>query len=114
MLLAVLVLVESGGAARAFSGALIHCCCGDHSAARPCDCNACPLKHRAVHEREGDHVEHGTPCDGGGREQMLILVVTALTPPAIALAVPRAVRTPSLSPPAMPPDRCTDAERPPP
>jgi hypothetical protein len=115
-LLAVLVLAESSGAARALTdGATVHCCCGEHAAARKCRCSACPvaLRGKARHA-DGDRLAaarecHGEPGDAG----VLTVIALQLTAP-FALAAPSPIG--ELSALEIDPlhGRLVDAGRPPP
>jgi hypothetical protein len=116
--LALLVLGEVSGVARAYGpGSSVHCCCGEHAAARPCPCAACLS--RRVRSADGAAPAHS--CLGAGRDchgvsaddPGVLLVLAALSsPPALAvradggrleLSVPRRLR-----------GRAVDLRRPPP
>ena len=80
---ALLVLVEGAGAARALGGAeSIECCCGRHDAHRACKCKACPVskkRARGVHTR----VDAGDGCDGHDEPGALTVLALPLAPPAL-------------------------------
>lgn len=62
--LALLVLVETGGVARAMrASGEIECCCGTHSAVRPCHCKDCPVVARR-HPQAVECALHEHHCDG--------------------------------------------------
>jgi len=114
-LLTVLVLLETGGVARAIAGADIACCCGHHSAARKCGCKSCPIvKRRAPRELIGDQLDSARDCQGGSSDQALVLQVTALVVVAAPLLAPRPIRAPLGLALVIPEGRRTGADRPPP
>lgn len=114
-LLVLLVVGETSGIARAFGpGATIHCCCGDHSVARPCPCPDCPVLLRRAHSHQDARVVAARDCTGSSVDDPGVLQVVA-----VALALPS---LPSLAPavavrwtaPRAPSDRLPDSARPPP
>jgi hypothetical protein len=115
VVLAALVLLEGAGIARALGhGADISCCCGEHSAARKCDCHDCPVaKRRAPQAPEAAQLDAGRGCDGTPSGDAL-LVMVALTPPALSLSTLQAARAVVPPPPAPPLERLIEAGRPPP
>lgn len=80
---ALLVLVEGAGVARALGGAeSIECCCGRHDAHRACKCKACPVskkRARGVNTR----VDAGDGCDGHDEAGALTVLALPLVPPAL-------------------------------
>lgn len=115
LVLMLLVVIETGGLARAFAAdASVHCCCGEHSAARRCDCKSCPVSlrgHRAA--ATGDRLTGGGPCrhatvDGA------VLIMLALEAPALpVLASDPPARAPCPLPAALV-SAIMSADRPPP
>src|SRR5687767_5725650 len=64
LLLALLVLVEGAGVARALSSVeAIECCCGKHDAHRACKCKACPILKKRAHAAT-TRLEVGRDCHG--------------------------------------------------
>ena len=116
VLLAALVLLEGSGLARAFGeGATVHCCCGDHSAARRCRCKACPTARRGATARaDGDRLAAARECDGVSGDAGVLMIVAVPAPVTALLPVqPPAVRVFATAPPPLI-DRAPDFARPPP
>jgi len=105
-LLALLVLVEGSGVARAQPGATIDCCCGRHGAHRACKCKGCPVSKA---RRSG--YDHARDCDGNADPG--VLAVVAVAAPAPSLLPPRAVARVSV-PVGSLSSRVVEAGRPPP
>jgi hypothetical protein len=112
--LALLVLLETGGIARAMrAGGEIECCCGTHSAVRPCHCKDCPVVARraphaeqcALHSHECD----GQSDDGAGVLSTVAFPITSARPSPITFTT-RVTLTPAIALI----DRLTDPQRPPP
>jgi hypothetical protein len=80
---ALLVLVEGAGVARALGGAeSIQCCCGRHDAHRACKCKACPVskkRARGVNTR----VDAADGCDGHDEPGALVVLALPLAPPGL-------------------------------
>jgi hypothetical protein len=93
--LALLVLLEAGGVARALAAdGEIDCCCGEHSAVRTCHCHDCPVARRGQQVREGDHLD-SQRCGGGAQDVGVLAVMAHALPAPPVLAGPRLVsRTP--------------------
>lgn len=92
--LAVLVLLESGGAARAMSAiGQIDCCCGVHSSVRGCHCKDCPVKLRRAHTDLGaPQLSAARECAGGGDEAGVLAVIAVFpAPPSIVAPAPAGV-----------------------
>jgi hypothetical protein len=90
--LAVLVLLESGGFARAFGGAsMIDCCCGVHSSARGCHCKDCPVKLRKARTDLGAaQLGEDHECAGGNDDAGVLSVLAIFpTPPLVEAPAPR-------------------------
>lgn len=116
-LLALVVLGETSGVARAFGpGAIVHCCCGAHSTARPCPCPDCPVTLRRERPRDAGPSQlaaaHG--CDGADASDPGVLHVVAVAPdlPA-AVAAPSPTSTLRWPSPALLQTRSLDTNRPP-
>lgn len=115
ILVAILIVAESAGAAQAFGlDSEVHCCCGPHSVARKCRCGSCPVSKRRKSDRgKLSHLQSGGDChphgDSDGRLVPLsdgaFLPAAPLPPPARPLRVPPLSRLVS---------RAADGERPPP
>jgi hypothetical protein len=115
IVVAMLIVAESAGAAQAFGvDTEVHCCCGPHSAARKCRCSSCPVsKRHKSHSGKLSQLQSGGDChphgDGDGRLVPLsdgVFVPIAPLPP-----LARSLRAP------LPPElssRAADGERPPP
>jgi hypothetical protein len=132
LLLAGLVLVEGGGAARAIAAAgEVRCCCGAHSFARPCRCRACPAARRrapstpahpaayAAHGQHDDEVPAAAPalapdgaCHVASDGDALVPLALFSPPPALALALAIEDALPRPSSAAL--ERDADPLRPPP
>lgn len=117
-LLALVVLGESSGVARAFGpGSTVDCCCGEHAAARPCHCATCPvtkLRTRSTDPADG-HVCPPRDCDGHTAGDPGVLRVLATPTPALpALAAPLAFARVVFAAPLPLRSRILDAGRPPP
>jgi hypothetical protein len=116
MVVAMLIVAESAGAAQAFGvDSEVHCCCGPHSAARQCRCGSCPVSQRRKPHRGtlSQLQSGGSEChphgDGDGRLVLLsdgVFLPSAPLPPTARRILER--------PPAPLSDRATDGERPPP
>jgi hypothetical protein len=93
--LAVVILLETGGVARALGGsARIDCCCGVHSSARGCHCRECPVKLRKERVDLGAaQLGSARDCSGGADEPGVLAVVALLesvptvTAPAVQSAL---------------------------
>jgi|SRR5581483_1239105 len=111
--LALLVLVETGGAARAMrAGGEIECCCGTHSALRPCHCKDCPVIARR-HPHAEQCALHGEHCDGQTDDSGILSTIAfpitfALTLPITTTSTPTHTTTSTLI------SRLSDPQRPPP
>jgi hypothetical protein len=91
--LALLVLGEVSGVARAYGpGSSVHCCCGEHASARPCPCAACPSRR----VRSAGGVAPVQSCLGAGRDchgasaddpGVLLMLAALSSPPALAASV---------------------------
>jgi len=124
VLLAALVLVEAGGAARAIAAAGdVRCCCGAHSFARPCRCRSCPAARRraTVDDAHAEHAHEQAAapllapdghCQLGSDADALVPLVLFPAPPLLAPVATVEVAHPT--PPFSPPDRHPDPLRPPP
>jgi hypothetical protein len=63
LLLIALVVIETAGLAQAFGiDAMVHCCCGPHTAARKCRCLSCPVTRRHKREDVGSRIATGGDC----------------------------------------------------
>src|SRR5581483_11685178 len=115
-LLAALVLVESSGAARAFSdGATVSCCCGSHSAARRCRCVACPVASRRAHRSAaGDRLAPARECSGDHDDAGVLAVIAPPAAPRFSVEKPFPTGTLAFREVALPASRLVDAGRPPP
>jgi len=90
--LALLVLVESGGVARALgAAALIDCCCGVHSSARGCHCKDCPVKLRRQRIQLGAaQLAEARECAGGSDDAGVLAVIAVVpAPPSVVAPAPR-------------------------
>jgi hypothetical protein len=116
--LVLLLIGESSGIARAFGpGATVHCCCGDHTSARPCPCPDCPVLRVRGHHHDGDaeaRLAAGRDCSGGSADDPGILTVVAVAIVSLAVPVPSLRDTLTFAPPRSLRDRTVDAARPPP
>jgi len=115
--LALLLVGEASGVARAFGrGASVACCCGAHFAARPCPCPDCPSSTQRALTRapSGARVDAGHACDGAGSDPAGVLQVLATLPAAPALAAAPAARPSVLVRRAEPRGRIVELDRPPP
>jgi hypothetical protein len=118
-LLALLVLGEVSGVARAFGpGATVHCCCGGHASARPCPCPDCPaavVRAPRAHGAPAQARLDGRNCDGSSTtdDPGVLRVLAAL--PALSELSPAPVRgVVDFVPPVALSDRSPDPSRPPP
>ncbi|MCU1278854.1 MAG: hypothetical protein JWM53_2400 [bacterium] len=118
LLLALVVVGESSGVARAFGpGSTVHCCCGTHSAARPCPCPDCPVTlHRATPHDVGDaRLAAGRDCNGSSADEVGVLGMLAVAPHAIFAALaPDAIGAAHVAAPSPLHGRAVDVGRPPP
>lgn len=79
-LLALVLLGESSGLARAFGpGTSVRCCCGEHQVARPCHCPSCPAtrSERTSLQPEEQHLCAGRDCNGDSLNDPGVLRVLA-------------------------------------
>lgn len=97
LLLAMLVIVESAGVARAIGfRTMVSCCCGRHHVARPCHCLRCPSKLRAQ-----PPAEHGaeaavhplSACVPHGEDGVLTVLATEAELPVLAAPVDVSILT---------------------
>jgi hypothetical protein len=118
LLLVLVVVGETSGVARAFGpGSSVHCCCGTHSAARPCPCPDCPVTlHRAPPSDAGDaRVAAGRDCNGASSDDVGVLTVLAVAPRMIfAVAAPNPIGAAHVDAPTPLRGRAVDVGRPPP
>jgi len=111
--LALLLVAETAGVARAYDACSItHCCCGSHSVARICKCEHCPA--RRGKQIGSEHARVGAPTECVTNAQNDALVVTATLS-----EVPRAPWSSLLelvvaATPITPPSLVLDLARPPP
>jgi hypothetical protein len=77
--LALLVLVEGAGVARALaaSGEGVECCCGVHDAHRACKCKACPVSKLRAHAAT-TRLDQPRDCDGQDEPGALAVVALPL------------------------------------
>ncbi len=117
-LLALVVIGETSGVARAFGpGATVHCCCGAHASARPCPCPECPVTlRRAPRHDLGDARLTAPPdCDGADAGDPGVLHVVAVAPaPLPAVAAPAPSPRLAFAAPSRLFGRAVDVGRPPP
>jgi hypothetical protein len=112
--LALLVLVETGGLARAMrAGGEIECCCGTHSAVRPCHCKDCPVVARRAPHAEQCAV-HSHDCDGQSDDGAGVLSTIALTTTQSPALAPTFTSRSTFTITSTLIDRLTDPQRPPP
>jgi hypothetical protein len=118
VLLAALVLVEAGGAARAIAAAGdVRCCCGAHSFARPCRCRACPAaRGRTEHHHDETPAAPVLAPDGACHlaPDGDALVPLALFAPLPSLAAVAVTPSPPFSPSPPAVEHTRDPLRPPP
>ena len=118
LLLVVVVLGEASGVARAFGpGSSVHCCCGTHSAARPCPCPDCPVTlHRAAPRDVGDaRLAAGHDCNGSAADEVGVLTMLAVAPHTmLAVAAPAPIGAAHVAAPTPLVGRAVDVGRPPP
>lgn len=119
--LVLLVIGETSGVARAFApGATVPCCCGAHSAARPCPCPDCPVSlHRPPRDDHGQRAQvrlaAGRDCEGAAADEPGLLTVVALAAlEPTSVWAPRAVRRLGYAAPLPLHGRAVDVGRPPP
>jgi hypothetical protein len=106
--LALLVLVEGAGVARALGGESVECCCGRHDSHRACKCKACPVsksRAQASTTRMDDH------CDGHDDPGALAVVAEETIFPSL---LPLAAVAPVSVTPQPLASRLVEAGRPPP
>jgi hypothetical protein len=111
--IALLLVIESAGVARALGeGSMVECCCGSHSIARACKCSHCPIRLRHDGHREHARIDAPSPCVAHAHDGLL--VVTATLPSSPALATPSCL--PASAPDVAPVPRSVtlDPARPPP
>jgi hypothetical protein len=117
-LLALIVLGELSGVARAFGpGATVHCCCGAHASARPCPCPDCPAgvgRAGRRHRPATPPVLDGRNCDGSHADDAGVLQVLAALPALPMLAALPVRRRDDLPIPLALHGRAPDPTRPPP
>jgi hypothetical protein len=117
-LLALLIVGEVSGVARAYGpGSSVHCCCGAHLSARPCPCGACPSKR--VRSAEGAAPAHsclgvGRDCNGASLDDPGVLVMLAALPSPPSLAARTDGGRLDFAAPARPTERALEPRRPPP
>ncbi len=118
LVLALVVVGETSGVARAFGpGATVHCCCGAHASARPCPCPDCPVTlRRAPRHDLGDARLTAAPdCDGADAGDPGVLHVVAIAPAApAAIGTPSPSRALAFAAPSSLCSRAVDVGRPPP
>jgi hypothetical protein len=108
ILLCLLMVGESAGAARAFGiAATVHCCCGSHFGARRCKCPSCP----AVKKKKSATTRVTSDCARGGDEGRLEIVAVPCAQPRLSVVVSEIEYRENLSRPRQ---LFGDAERPPP
>lgn len=113
-LLALLVLLEGAGVARALSvGGDLDCCCGVHSLLRRCSCKDCPVAMRGVRAVDGDRLSARRECAGSPEATVLAVSATAPPPPP-SLAAPSPTATLAWPPSRPPAGLLLEAGRPPP
>ena len=93
LLLALLLLLEAAGVARAVGvGSMVHCCCGPHSVARTCACLRCPVKLRRAQASDHDHHEASLAPPGSCvptvEADVLVVLATVPVPPSLADRTP--------------------------
>lgn len=115
-LLVLVVAVETSGLARAIGpSATVHCCCGPHASARPCDCPDCPATlRRAAHHDLGAARLTADHCDGHSASEPGVLRVLAVVTPLVLLAAPELRGFFAFAPPSPLGGRAVDIGRPPP
>jgi hypothetical protein len=108
--LALLLLVGASGAARAWNGESIQCCCGRHDAHRACKCPSCPVtKGRA---RVGtSRVDLARDCDGNSDPGVLAVVAVIQTPHFLVRPIAAPLHIATIQPLS---GRLVEAGRPPP
>jgi hypothetical protein len=116
--LALVLLGEVSGVARAFGpGASVRCCCGAHASARPCPCPDCPAGR--VRSAKGAAPRHsclgaGRHCDGSSADDPGVLLMLAALPAPPALAAAAGAGRLDFAAPLPPRGRGLDPRRPPP
>lgn len=117
-LLAVIVLGETSGVARAYGpGATVHCCCGAHASARPCPCPDCPVTLRRAprHDIGAAQLAAAPDCDGSALHDPGILHLVALASHApFSVAAPAPHGALAFAAPSALCSRAVDIGRPPP
>ena len=110
--LALLLVAESAGVARAYDACSItHCCCGSHSVARVCKCEHCPARRGKQISSEQGHLDAPSDCVAHAQNDALVVTATLVShaprlivAPLALLDAPRLLAPPSLVlDPARPP-----------
>jgi hypothetical protein len=110
---ALLVIGESAGIARAFdAGSRVDCCCGSHAIARACKCLHCPTRLRHAHTHEAARLTAPDSCQPTLYDGLLAVTAVTIDPPtpAASTSYVRLVRVDEAAPPGV----ALDPVRPPP
>jgi len=119
-LLSLLVLIETGGIARALGHASVSCCCGEHARARPCQCKACPVARSqsraalAARAAIGDRLSASRACTGGDDEAGVLVPLAIAPANVLAVAAPAPAGRLFARPSRPFAERVLEAGRPPP
>lgn len=109
MLLCLLMVGESAGAAQAFGiAATVHCCCGTHFGARRCKCPSCPAVKKKKHFTTRGVT---SDCARASDEGRLEIVAVPSTRPLFAISESEIEYRENRTEPR---EIFADAERPPP